>query len=120
MSRPPLSRDRVVDAASRVADASGLAGVSMRSVGRELDVRYILEGSVQRSGDTLRVSAQLVDAGSGFHVWAHKYDRPVKELFALQDEIAAKIAGALRLVLRPSGGGASPAPDAPAPTPVQT
>ncbi len=88
--------------------------VDVRRVGRELDVRYVLEGSVQRAGDTVRVNAQLVDASSGFHVWAEKYDRPLKELFAVQDEIAAKIAAALRLALRPAEAGArsaTPAPD---------
>ena len=70
-----------------------------KRVGEELRVRYVLEGSVQRSGDAVRVNAQLIDAGTGYHVWAEKYDRPMRDVFALQDDISRNVAGALRATL---------------------
>jgi len=54
-------------------------------------VRYVLEGSVRRSGDKVRITAQLIDAMTGYHLWAERYDRDLKEIFALQDEISLKI-----------------------------
>jgi adenylate cyclase len=66
--------------------------VDVRLVGRELGVRYVLEGSVRRGGDRLRVSAQLVDAITGGHRWAEHYDRKLKDVFALQDEVVSTIA----------------------------
>jgi TolB-like protein/Tfp pilus assembly protein PilF len=73
--------------------------VDVRQVGTDLKVGHVLEGSVQRSGGQLRVTAQLIDAGSGFHSWAEKYDRPSADPFALQDEISGKVREALRLNL---------------------
>jgi TolB-like protein/Flp pilus assembly protein TadD len=73
--------------------------VDIRTVGRELGVRYVLEGSVRRSKDRLRVTAQLVDAMTGKHLWAEKYDRDLKDIFALQDEITFKIIAALQVKL---------------------
>ena len=67
----------------------------MRQIARELGVRYILEGSVRRGADRLRVTAQLVDAETGNHLWADRYDRPLQDLFALQDEIALAVAKAI-------------------------
>jgi adenylate cyclase len=64
---------------------------NVEQVGRELGVRYVLEGSVRKSGDRVRVTAQLVDATSGFHVWSKRYDREMSEIFALQDEISEQI-----------------------------
>jgi adenylate cyclase len=61
--------------------------VDVRQIGKDLGVRYVLEGSVQRSGDRMRITAQLIDATSGDHVWAESWDRPVSDFFALQDEI---------------------------------
>jgi adenylate cyclase len=72
---------------------------NVQKVGRELGVRYVLEGSVQKSGDRVRITAQLVDAKSGNHVWAERYDRDLKEIFALQDEITMKILTALQVKL---------------------
>lgn len=69
--------------------------VDVRKVARELGVRYILEGSVRRGADRLRVTAQLVDAETGNHLWADRYDRPLQDLFALQDEIALTVAKAI-------------------------
>ncbi len=65
--------------------------VDVRTVGRELGVRYVLEGSVRRSKDHLRITAQLVDAKTGSHLWAERYERGLKDIFAIQDEITMKI-----------------------------
>jgi adenylate cyclase len=67
----------------------------IRQIARELGVRYVLEGSVRKGGDRLRVSGQLIDAMSGNHIWAERYDRPTAEIFALQDEIAASVVVAI-------------------------
>jgi adenylate cyclase len=64
-------------------------------IGHELNVRYVLEGSVQRSGNRLRVSVQLVDAETGAHIWAERFDKPVADLFDMQDEIVARLANTL-------------------------
>ena len=69
--------------------------VDVRQIARELGVRYILEGSVRRGADRLRVTAQLVDAETGTHLWANRYDRPLQDLFALQDEIALAVVKAI-------------------------
>jgi adenylate cyclase len=66
--------------------------VDVRQVGRELGVRYVLEGSIRRDGDRVRISAQLVDAVSGAHRWAERYDRRLEDVFAVQDEVACTIA----------------------------
>ena len=59
----------------------------MKQVGRELGVRYVLEGSLRKSGNRVRVTAQLVEAETGNHVWAERYDRDLADIFAVQDEI---------------------------------
>jgi adenylate cyclase len=74
--------------------------VDLRQVGHDLGVRYVLEGSVRRGGDTLRVTAQLVEAENGHHVWAQTYDRAAADLFAVQDEITQSIVGELLPHLR--------------------
>lgn len=66
-----------------------------QDVGRELGVRYVVEGSVQKAGSRLRITAQLVDTQTGFQLWAERYDRELKDLFALQDEVTGKIVSAL-------------------------
>jgi TolB-like protein/DNA-binding SARP family transcriptional activator/Tfp pilus assembly protein PilF len=68
-------------------------------IGRELGVSAVLEGSVRRDGDRIRVTAQLIDAATGFHLWADNFDRKVGELFALEDEIAGAITRSLRVQL---------------------
>ena len=73
--------------------------VKIRQVAEELGVRYVLEGSVRRSEDRVRVTAQLIDAINGHHVWAERYDRDLKDVFALQDEITTKILWALEVKL---------------------
>lgn len=67
--------------------------VDIVKLGRDLNVRYVLEGSVQRSADRLRVTAQLIDAETGTHVWAERFDRDMADLFVVQDEIVNQIAG---------------------------
>src|SRR5262245_19977754 len=69
--------------------------VDVRNVSRELGVRYVLEGSVRRAGSRIRVTAQLIDATMGSHVWASRYDRDLADIFAVQDEITAAIAAAI-------------------------
>jgi TolB-like protein/Tfp pilus assembly protein PilF len=73
--------------------------VKIQQVGEDLGVRYVLEGSVQRSGDTLRVTVQLIDAITGHHLWSERYDREMKEIFALQDDITMKVITALQVKL---------------------
>jgi adenylate cyclase len=73
--------------------------VDTKQIGRELGVRYLLEGSVRRSGNQLRVTAQLIDAQSDAHLWAERFDRNTSDLFALQNEITSRIAVALDLEL---------------------
>jgi adenylate cyclase len=65
--------------------------VKVQQVSREMGVRYVVEGSVQKSGDRIRITAQLIDATRGEHIWAENYDRDLKDIFALQDEITLKI-----------------------------
>ena len=67
----------------------------VRQVRRELNVRYVLEGSVQRGGDRLRVNVQLIDAETGNHLWAERFDKPVADLFDMQDEIVSRLTNAL-------------------------
>src|SRR3984893_199708 len=69
--------------------------IDVRQVGRELNVRYALEGSVQRGGKRLRVNVQLVDAETGNHLWAERFDKPVADLFDVQDESVSRLANAL-------------------------
>jgi TolB-like protein len=73
----------------------------VRAIGRHLGVDTVLEGWMKFSGSRIRVSAQLIDAATGFHLWAETFDRPVTEMIALDEELAAAIAGALRTQLRP-------------------
>ena len=67
----------------------------IRQVGRELGVRYLLEGSVRKAGNRVRITAQLIDANGGNHVWAERYDRALEDVFAVQDEITRSIIGAI-------------------------
>jgi adenylate cyclase len=69
--------------------------VDVKQVGRELGVRYVLEGSVRRGGNRVRVSAQLIDAQTGNHLWAERYDRDLADVFAVQDEITGAVAIAI-------------------------
>ena len=73
--------------------------VKIQQVSRELGIRYVLEGSVQKSGDRVRITAQLIDAKNGQHLWADNYDRELKDIFALQDQITMKVLTAVQVVL---------------------
>lgn len=73
--------------------------IDVKQLGRELGVRYVLEGSVQRGGNRMRVNVQLIDAESGVHLWAERFDKPVADLFDMQDEIVAHLANQLGVQL---------------------
>ncbi len=105
-----ISEDLITD----LSNVSGLLVISRNSsftykgrsvrvdeVGRELGVRYVLEGSVRRAGDRVRINAQLIEADSGHHLWAERYDRELADIFAVQDEVTEQIVSALRVTLRP-------------------
>src|SRR5262249_17892664 len=76
--------------------------VDVREVARALHVSHVLEGSVRKSGNRVRITAQLVDGASGGHVWAERYDRDLSDIFELQDEISNAIVGALKIKLMPA------------------
>ncbi len=73
----------------------------VKEIGRELGVRYILEGSVRKAANRVRITAQLIDSSTGFHLWAQDFDRDLKDVFSVQEETALKIADALKLQLTP-------------------
>ena len=69
--------------------------IDIRQIGRDLNVKYVLEGSIQSMGDQIRVTAQLIEAASGSHIWSERYDRPVDDLFVVQNDVTQKIAATL-------------------------
>src|SRR5208283_2884237 len=73
--------------------------IDAKGIGKELGVRYVLEGSVQRTGTRVRVNAQLIDTESGAHLWADRFDEDVADLFKLQDEVVARLGNTLGLEL---------------------
>src|SRR6185503_13657590 len=73
--------------------------VKISDVGRELGVRYVVEGGVQRAGNRVRITAQLVDATTGYHIWAERYDREASDIFAVQDEVTRQIVRAMAVKL---------------------
>jgi TolB-like protein/rhodanese-related sulfurtransferase len=75
--------------------------IDVSQISRELGVRYVLEGSVRRAGDQVRINAQLIDAESGGHLWAERYDSSMADIFALQDEVAQNVVSALAIQLTP-------------------
>jgi adenylate cyclase len=81
--------------------------VSVKQIAEELGVKYVLEGSVQRSGDRVRIIVQLIDAIDGRHIWSEKYDRQIEDIFALQDDIAMKIMAAMQVKLSTADMGRS-------------
>jgi TolB-like protein len=92
-----LSRDRALFVIARNSSFTYQGrSVDVRQVARELGVRYVLEGSVRRSGERIRVNVQLIDAEAGNHVWAERYDRRLIELFDVQDDITGVVALAIR------------------------
>ena len=74
--------------------------MDLKQVGRELGVRYVLEGSVRKSGDRVRITAQLIDTGTGTHIWADHYDRALDDIFAVQDELTISVVGVIEPTLR--------------------
>jgi TolB-like protein len=74
--------------------------VDVKEVGRELSVRYVLEGSVRKSGNRVRIAGQLIDTATGAHIWAERFDGALDDVFALQDEVAGGVAGAVEPQLR--------------------
>jgi TolB-like protein/Flp pilus assembly protein TadD len=89
--------------------------IDVKQIGRELNVRYVLEGSLQRGGNRLRVNVQLIDAETGHHLWAERFDKPVADLFDMQDEIVAHLARQLDTALiaaEARRAAQSPRPDA--------
>jgi len=74
--------------------------MDVKQVGRELGVRYVLEGSVRKSGDRVRITAQLIDTGTGTHIWADHYDRALDDIFAVQDELTISVVGVIEPTLR--------------------
>ena len=76
----------------------------VRTIAQRLAVTYVLEGSVRKSGERVRITAQLIDGGTGAHVWSETYDRDVKDIFGVQREIASAVAGALQITLRSGDG----------------
>ena len=75
--------------------------VDVKQVGRDLGVRYVLEGSVRKAGNRVRVTGQLIDAASGAHIWADRFDRDLTDIFAVQDELTQEIISALKVKLTP-------------------
>ncbi len=94
-----LARFPEVDVVARNSTAQFADGADVRKVGEILDVAFILEGSIQRSGDQVRLTAQLIDAADGTHVWSERWDRPAEDLFTVQTEIADQVVNRI-------GGGA--------------
>jgi adenylate cyclase len=91
-----LSRYRNMDViAHNSTEAYKGKAVDARQVGKDLNVRYVLEGSVQREGDQIRVTAQLIDANSDAHLWSERWDRPSKDFFAVQNDIADQLGSRL-------------------------
>ena len=88
--------------------------VNVKTIGRELNVRYVLEGSVQRSGNRMRVNVQLIASETGSHLWAERFDKPLADLFDMQDEIVARLASALNaqfVAVEARRGEKAPTPD---------
>jgi TolB-like protein/tetratricopeptide (TPR) repeat protein len=88
-------RRRAVVAARNTAFAYKGKNIDVKTIGRDLNVYYVLEGSIQRSGSRLRVNVQLIDAETGNHLWADRFDKPAADPFDMQDEIVARVAGSL-------------------------
>ena len=81
--------------------------IDVKQVGRELGVRYVLEGSVRKAGGRVRITAQLIDATSGMHIWAELFDGSLKDVFELQDRVASSVAGAIEPALQSAEGARS-------------
>jgi len=101
-----IFEDLVVISRTSVFTYKGKA-IKVNEVARELGVHYVLEGSVRKSGDRVRITTQLVDAATGHHLWADRFDREMKDIFALQDEITQKVVQVLAgYAVKPTKAGA--------------
>ena len=87
--------------------------IDAKEIGKELGVRYVLEGSVQRDQNRVRVNAQLIDAETGAHLWADRFEEDVADLFKLQDQVVARLANALGYELVRAEAEAGPTPKTP-------
>jgi adenylate cyclase len=106
-----ISEDIIIDL-SKIAGLTVIArnssftykgrSVDVRAVGRELGVRSVLEGSIRRAGQRVRITAQLIDAESGGHLWGDRYDRDLTDIFEVQDDVTHRIVDALKLTLSPA------------------
>ena len=99
-----LARFRAIEVIARNSvEAYKDKAVDVRQIGRDLNVRFVLEGSIQRQDDRVRITAQLIEAASGTHIWSDRWDRPVADVFAVQTELAehlaAKLAGNTGIVI---------------------
>ena len=95
-----LTRLRGVRVAARTSSFQFRdASLDVRAIAEKLKVRTVLEGSVRKAGDRLRIMVQLIEAADGYHLWSERYDRELKDVFAIQDEIAESVTGALSVVL---------------------
>src|SRR5262249_7866332 len=74
--------------------------IDVKRIGRELGVRYVLEGSVRRAGGRVRITAQLIEAATGAHLWADRFDGTLEDVFDLQDQVAISVAGVIEPTLR--------------------
>ena len=74
-------------------------GHDLSEIGEKLKVKHVLEGSVRKAGNRLRINAQLINAGDGFHLWSERYDRNMEDVFAVQDDIAAAVVEKLKVQL---------------------
>ncbi|MEI6223636.1 MAG: adenylyl cyclase, partial [Deltaproteobacteria bacterium] len=77
--------------------------VELAEIGRKLNVTHVLEGSVRRAGKRLRVTAQIVKVADGYHVWSETFERDQSDVFAVQDQVASAVAGAMKVKIRPDG-----------------
>lgn len=93
-------KDFFVIARNSAFTYKGRAGIDIRQIGRDLGVRYVVEGSVRRVGERVRITAQLVETETGSHIWSNKVDGAVADLFDLQDRMAAEVAGAIQPSIR--------------------
>jgi adenylate cyclase len=106
-----ISEDIITDL-SKIADLTVIArnssfaykgrSVDIRAIGRELGVRSVLEGSIRRAGQRVRITAQLIDATNGAHLWAERYDRDLTDIFEVQDDVTHRIVDALKVTLSPA------------------
>jgi len=106
-----ISEDIITDL-SKIAGLSVIArnssftykgrSIDIRTVGRELGVRSVLEGSIRRAGNRVRITAQLIDAVNGAHLWAERYDRDLTDIFEVQDDVTQRIVAALKVTLSPT------------------